>query len=170
MALVGAAMRQASRRVGCRHGGEGVGARAHRPDWNEILQELRVAQTGVQILTAFLLTLPFQAVFKDLSDSRTHVYVGVLLSAMVSMLLLLTPVALHRALFHRGMRPWLVHAANGFSRAGLVLLVAANVGAVWLVLDVVLGFNAASIVAALLAGVTTFGWVVLPAWVLRERD
>ena len=62
-------------------------------NWNELLQELRVAQTGVQILTAFLLTLPFQPAFKALSDSRTYVYVGVLLAAMTSMLMLLTPVA-----------------------------------------------------------------------------
>lgn len=138
-------------------------------NWNELLQELRVAQTGVQILTAFLLTLPFQPAFKELSDTRTYVYVGVLLSAMMSMLFLLSPVALHRALFHRGVRPWLVEAANMFSRGGLVLLVAANVGAVWLVLDVVLGVTAASITAAILAGLTTIGWLVLPAWVLKER-
>ena len=139
-------------------------------NWNEILQELRVAQTGVQILTAFLLTLPFQPIFEDLPSSRTYVYVGVLLSAMLSMLMLLTPVALHRALFHRGVRPWLVQAANVFSRVGLALLVAANVGAVWLVLDVVLGVAAASITAAVLAGLTTIGWVVLPAWVLAKRN
>ena len=138
-------------------------------NWNELLQELRVAQTGVQILTAFLLTLPFQPAFKDLSDSRVYVYVGVLLSAMLSILFLLSPVALHRALFRRGLRPWLVEAANLFSRGGLVLLVAANVGAVWLVLDVVLGVTPASIVAAILAGLTTIGWIVLPAWVLKER-
>jgi hypothetical protein len=138
-------------------------------NWNELLQELRVAQTGVQILTAFLLTLPFQPAFKDLSDTRTYVYVGVLLSAMLSMLFLLSPVALHRALFHRGVRPWLVEAANLFSRGGLALLVAANVGAVWLVLDVVLGVTAASVTAAILAGLTTIGWLVLPAWVLKER-
>ena len=138
-------------------------------NWNELLQELRVAQTGVQILTAFLLTLPFQPGFKELPDSRTYVYVAVLLSAMMSMLMLLTPVALHRALFHRGVRPWLVEAANLFSRGGLVLLVAANVGAVWLVLDVVLDVTAASIAASALAGFTTIGWLVLPAWVLIER-
>jgi len=138
-------------------------------NWNELLQELRVAQTGVQILTAFLLTLPFQPAFGDLSDSRIYVYVGVLLSAMLSMLFLLSPVALHRALFHRGVRPWLVEAANVFSRGGLVLLVAANVGAVWLVLDVVLGVTQASVAAAILAGLTTIGWIVLPAWVLKER-
>jgi hypothetical protein len=139
-------------------------------NWNELLQELRVAQTGVQILTAFLLTLPFQPAFKDLPDSRTYVYVAVLLSAMTSMLLLLTPVALHRALFRRGLKPWLVEAANIITRAGLVLLVAANVGAVWLVMDVVLGVSAASIAAGALAGLVTIGWILLPAWVLRERN
>src|SRR5687767_13941881 len=138
-------------------------------NWNELLQELRVAQTGVQILTAFLLTLPFQPRFTDLADSRKYIYVAVLLAAMMSMLMLLSPVALHRALFHRGVRPWLVESANLFSRGGLVLLVAANVGAVWLVMDVVLGVAGASIAAALLAGFTTLGWLVLPAWVLKER-
>ena len=86
-------------------------------NWNELLQELRVAQTGVQILTAFLLTLPFQPAFGDLPESRTNVYIGVLLSAMTSMLLLLTPVALHRALFRRGLKPWLVGAANVITRS-----------------------------------------------------
>jgi len=138
-------------------------------NWSELLQELRVAQTGVQILTAFLLTLPFQPAFENLSESRTYVYVGVLLSAMLSMLFLLSPVALHRALFRRGLRPWLVETANVFSRGGLVLLVVANVGAVWLVLDAVLDVTAASIVAAVLVGFTTIGWLVLPVWVLRGR-
>jgi hypothetical protein len=138
-------------------------------NWSELLQELRVAQTGVQILTAFLLTLPFQPAFENLSESRTYVYVGVLLSAMLSMLFLLSPVALHRALFRRGLRPWLVETANVFSRGGLVLLVVANVGAVWLVLDAVLDVTAASIAAAVLVGFTTIGWLVLPVWVLRGR-
>jgi hypothetical protein len=138
-------------------------------NWSELLQELRVAQTGVQILTAFLLTLPFQPAFEELSESRTYVYVGVLLSAMLSMLFLLSPVALHRALFRRGLRPWLVETANVFSRGGLVLLVVANVGAVWLVLDAVLNVTAASIAAAVLVGFTTIGWLVLPVWVLRGR-
>jgi hypothetical protein len=137
--------------------------------WNELLQELRVAQTGVQILTAFLLTLPFQPAFENLPDSRTYVYVGVLLSAMTSMLMLLTPVALHRALFRRGLKPWLVQTANLITRGGLVLLVAANVGAVWLVMDTVVGVGGASIAAGVLVGLVTVGWLVLPASVLKER-
>jgi hypothetical protein len=139
-------------------------------NWNELLQELRVAQTGVQILTAFLLTLPFQPAFKELSDSRTYVYVGVLLAAMTSMLMLLTPVALHRAVFRRGLKPWLVQTANVITRAGLVLLVAANVGAVWLVMDAVVGIAGASIAAGVLAGLVTVGWLAVPAWVLKGRN
>jgi hypothetical protein len=139
-------------------------------NWNELLQELRVAQTGVQILTAFLLTLPFQPAFKELSDSRTYVYVGVLLAAMTSMLMLLTPVALHRAVFRRGLKPWLVQTANVITRSGLVLLVAANVGAVWLVMDAVVGIAGASIAAGVLAGLVTVGWLVVPAWVLKGRS
>jgi hypothetical protein len=138
-------------------------------NWNELLQELRVAQTGVQILTAFLLTLPFQPAFEELKDSRTYVYVAVLLAAMTSMLCLLTPVALHRALFRRGLKPWLVRTANVVTRAGLVLLVAANVGAVWLVMDAVLGITSASIASGVLVGLVTVGWMVLPAWVLRSQ-
>ena len=137
-------------------------------NWTELLQELRVAQTGVQILTAFLLTVPFQPAFKDLSESRTYVYVGVLLSAMTAMLMLLTPVALHRAVFRRGLKPWLVQTANVITRAGLVLLVAANVGAVWLVMDAVVGLAGASIAAGVLAGLVTVGWLVVPAWVLEK--
>ncbi|MFZ0140929.1 MAG: DUF6328 family protein [Aeromicrobium sp.] len=137
-------------------------------NWTELLQELRVAQTGVQILTAFLLTLPFQPAFKELSDSRTHVYVGVLLSAMTAMLMLLTPVAMHRAVFRRGLKPWLVQTANVITRAGLVLLVAANVGAVWLVMDAVVGIAGASTAAGVLAGLVTVGWLVVPAWVLKK--
>ncbi len=139
-------------------------------NWNELLQELRVAQTGVQILTAFLLTLPFQPAFKSLSDSRTYVYVGVLLAAMTSMLMLLTPVALHRAVFRRGLKPWLVQTANLITRAGLVLLVAANVGAVWLVMDAVVGIAGASIAAGVLTGLVIVGWLVVPAWVLKGQN
>lgn len=137
-------------------------------NWSELLQELRVAQTGVQILSGFLLTIPFSPGFADLAESRRNVYVAVLLAAITATLLLLSPVALHRALFHRGQRPFLVQAAHMLSRAGLVLLAVANVGAVWLIIDTVLSSAAAAVAAAVLAGLTTLVWLVLPAWVLRR--
>ncbi len=138
-------------------------------NWSELLQELRVAQTGVQILTALLLTVPFSGRFDALSDEQRAVYVGVLLCAMTSMLLLLTPVALHRQLFHRGERPWLVDAANQLSRAGLVLLVVANIGTTWLVVDVVVNETWAIIVAVVLTVMVAALWIALPAWI-RKAD
>jgi len=139
-----------------------VGGRLDR-NWQELLQELRVAQTGVQILTGFLLTLPFTPRFESLSESRQAVYAVVLCLAVAATFLLMTPVALHRALFHRRARPWLVEAADRVARWGLGALALANMGALWLILDVVATTLVASIVAVVLATFVSLGWVVLPA-------
>lgn len=136
-------------------------------NWQELLQELRVAQTGVQILTGFLLTLPFTPRFETLAESRRTVYAAVLCSAVVATFLLMTPVALHRALFHRHARPWLVEAAHHSSRWGLGTLAFANIGAVWLILDVVATTWVAWLIAVLLAGFVIAVWVVLPARELK---
>jgi hypothetical protein len=135
-------------------------------NWQELLQELRVAQTGVQILTGFLLTLPFTPRFHELPSSRQAVYVLVLCAAVVATFLLMTPVALHRALFGHDARPWLVQAADRSSRWGLGVLALANIGAVWLILDVVGTILLASCVAGLLALFVAVVWVIVPA---RER-
>ncbi|TCI97557.1 DUF6328 family protein [Aeromicrobium sp. IC_218] len=136
-------------------------------NWEELLQELRVAQTGVQILTGFLLTLPFSDAFEDVPPHSRVVYGCVLGCAVVATLLLLTPVALHRALFRRGERPWLVETADAVARAGLVAMALANIGAVWLILDFVFapaiawGFSAFLVVGLLV------GWVAVP--MVRRR-
>lgn len=70
-------------------------------NWASLLQELRVVQTGVQILTGFLLTLPFQDGFEDLGGSLRVVYLVTVTSAVSAAILLAAPVALHRALFRR---------------------------------------------------------------------
>lgn len=138
-------------------------------NWNEMLQELRVAQTGVRILFAFLLTVPFTAGFGDFTPLQRTVYLGILECAMGSIVLLLTPVALHRQLFRRGERRWLVETANHLARAGLVLLAAANGGATWLVVDVVVGRTAAFVVAAPVALLVIGLWIALPALLRRSR-
>src|ERR1700754_1671970 len=87
---------------------------AHRGEWPleradrnfaELLQELRVTQTGVQILFAFLLTLAFAARFPSLDDTQRGVYVGTLLLAVLATALFLAPAALHRSLFRRHAKP-----------------------------------------------------------------
>jgi hypothetical protein len=104
---------------------------------NELLQELRVTQTGVQILTGFLLTLPFTSRFQDLDDPQRYVYLAILCGSVVATGLIIGPVAFHRALFRRGERPWIVEAANRSAQAGLFALALTTSGVVWLVFDIV---------------------------------
>src|SRR5918997_5958279 len=70
-------------------------------NWNELLQELRVTQTGVQLLAGFLLTLPFQERFDDLTTVQEVDYLVVVVLAMVSTGMLIAPVSFHRAVFRR---------------------------------------------------------------------
>src|SRR3954463_14666690 len=94
-------------------------------NWNELLQELRVTQTGVQILTGFLLTLPFQQRFTQLDDFQVTVFcVAVLLSATATALIV-APVSYHRLLFRRRRKALLVRSADRLARAGLAILAAA---------------------------------------------
>ena len=106
-------------------------------NFNELLQELRVTQTGVQILTGFLLTLPFTNRFNVLDSLQKGVYLGVLVGSVTATGLIIAPVAFHRALFRHGQRPWLVRNANRAARAGLVALALTTSGVVWLVFDLV---------------------------------
>lgn len=111
-------------------------------NWNELLQELRVAQTGIQILTGFLLTVPFSSRFADLDDRQRAIYLGVLVGAVVTTCFIVAPVSFHRVLFRQHEKPWLVSAANACARAGLGLLAIVSSGVVLLVFDVVLGTTA----------------------------
>jgi len=117
-------------------------------NWNELLQELRVAQTGTQILTGFLLTLPFSSNFPKLSDGQKHLYLFVLLGSVIATGLNVAPVAYHRILFRRRKRRWLVAAANAAARAALVMLGLDSALVVLLVFDVVVGRTAAVVAGA----------------------
>jgi len=108
-------------------------------NWNELLQELRVTQTGVQILAGFLLTLPFQTRFSQLSTFEETLYLVTAFVSCVATILLVAPVAVHRALFRRHEKDRLVDAADRLARAGLVCLGLAVTGVVTLVFSVVLG-------------------------------
>jgi len=116
---------------------------------HELLQELRVTQTGVQILTGFLLTLPFSSRFAQLTSIQRHVYLAILAGSVVSTGLIVAPVAFHRMLFQRGQRAWIVTNANRAARAGLVFLALTTSGVVWLVFDLVTDSLTASIAGSL---------------------
>ena len=103
----------------------------------ELLQELRVTQTGVQILTGFMLTLPFSTRFAQLTSAQKHVYLALLVGSVIATGLIVAPVAFHRMLFQRGQRAWIVKNANRAARAGLLSLALTTSGVVWLVFDLV---------------------------------
>lgn len=131
-------------------------------NWAEILQELRVTQTGIQILTGFLLTVPFQSRFTDLDDDQRAFYLVLVLLAAVTTGLMVAPVSLHRMLFRRRAKSALVTEADRFMRVGLVFLALTVSGVVFLVFDVVTTRPAALTASlALLAGLVG-AWFVLP--------
>jgi thiosulfate reductase cytochrome b subunit len=133
----------------------------------ELLQELRVTQTGVQILTGFLLTLPFSQRFSHLDAVQRHVYLAILVGSVVATGLIIAPVAFHRVLFRRGERPWIVASANRAARAGLLSLALTTSGVVWLVFDLVAGRVPADVAGALSLLFFVLLWAVYP---LAHRD
>ena len=136
-------------------------------NWTELLQELRVSQTGVQLLTGLLLTLPFQDRFQDLDELQRDVYLVVVVAAITSTAFLIAPVALHRILFRQGEKHWLVSQGNLAANIGLAGLAVALAGAVWLIFGVVAGFIAASIAALATAIAFATLWWVFP---LQKRE
>jgi hypothetical protein len=103
----------------------------------ELLQELRVLQTGVQIVFAFLLGVAFTPRFAQLGDVQQDLYVGTLLLTVIAVALFATPVAIHRGLFHRGAKRRIVAVSTRLAEVGLLFLALALNGAVLLLMDVV---------------------------------
>jgi hypothetical protein len=135
--------------------------------WNELLQELRLAQTGTQILFAFLLSIAFTTRFQE-ADRFTHViFAGTLITSALAMGLFLAPVSFHRIVFQRHLRDRMIPLAGRMASAGLVLLLAAISGGVLLALDVVAPRPIAlAIVGLVFVWFVTF-WYVLPTWIRR---
>lgn len=136
----------------------------------DLLQELRVAQAGVQFLFAFLLTLAFTQRFTEVTSFQRWLYVVTLLTTVASSTLLIGPVALHRMLYRRGLKPRVVSGSDLMARAGLALLALAINGAVLLILDVVIGTTFAVVVTVV--SLFWFGglWYLVPWLVARNRE
>jgi hypothetical protein len=132
----------------------------------ELLQELRVALPGVQVLFAFLLAVPFQQNFTKITPLQEKVYFGTLLCTAISAALLISPTAYHRLTFHLQQKKELVHISNRLSIAGLGFLALAMTGAIVLITDVLFGPVATTAFGIAAAAMFVLLWGALP---LRRR-
>jgi uncharacterized protein DUF6328 len=132
--------------------------------YGEILQEVRVAQTGVQILFAFLLTLAFTARFRSITHFQREIYVVTLMLAAAAAALLIAPAAYHRVVYRRRLKQHLAQVASMLALAGLVLLLLAMISALLLILDVVTGLGPAIIMSSGMLAWFFSWWFILPTW------
>jgi hypothetical protein len=140
-------------------------------NWTDILQELRVVQTGVQLLTGFLLTLPFQQRFSRLNDTQRGVYLAAVAASIVATGFLQAPVSVHRALFRRHRRKEQVQLAHRLAIVGIVFLGFAMVSVAMLIFDVLLGSPGGIIAASLTAALLLTLWLIIPFGVrVRSED
>jgi Family of unknown function (DUF6328) len=134
----------------------------------ELLNELRVALPGVQVLFAFLLTLPFTNRFAQIAGADRYTYVGTVVAAGAATALLIAPVSYHRMVFQQGRKAQLVRVAHRLAVLGLGCLLLAMLGAVFLAVDVAVRSPVAGSVVGGLAAMYVFLWYVLP-FVRRRR-
>ena len=133
---------------------------------SELLQELRVALPGVQVLFAFLLAVPFQQNFTEITPFQERIYFATLLLTAASAVLLIAPSAFHRMTFRLQQKDNLIFIANRLAIAGLGLLALAMTGAIMLITDVLFGAAATIVVSGLTLAVFVAFWYLLP---LRYR-
>jgi hypothetical protein len=136
----------------------------------ELLNELRVILPGVQVLFAFLLTVPFTQRFPDLDDLETGVFFMTLLCTAVATALLIAPSAHHRMLWRGGVREQRLELGNILTIAGLIFLVPAMVGVVFVITDFIFGLTAAVVVTGFLALFFVMLWFVFPLRYRRKED
>ena len=137
-------------------------------NWTEVLQELRVLQTGTQILTGFLLALAFQPAFADLDQGQRVFYLVLVVLATLSAVIALAPVALHRMVFGRREKGTVVRYGHIALITALVTVSVLLVGVVAFVFDVVLGAAASWTIGIAAAVVLITLWGIVPV-ILRVR-
>lgn len=131
-------------------------------NWVELLQELRVCQTGVQLIAGFLLTLPFARRFEDLDRFTVGLYLALVLLAVLTTGLTLTPISIHRRLFGRHVKERLVHSAHRIMQVVLTAIALLITGIAVLIFDVVTDRTLALAVGAGLLVVLAALLVALP--------
>jgi hypothetical protein len=140
---------------------ESEGERLDR-NLGELLQELRVALPGVQVLFAFLLAVPFQQHFSEIDAFQKDVYFATLIFTALSAAMLISPSAYHRLTFRYQQKRRLIFYANRFAIAGITFLALAMTGAVTLITNLLFGTVATVITVACTVSVFGFFWYALP--------
>jgi hypothetical protein len=136
----------------------------------ELLQELRIVIPGVQVLFAFLLTVPFSQGFTQLDGLQRGVFFATLLCTAATTALLIAPSSHHRVLFRQGVREQRLQLGNMLAILGLAFLVPAMVGVVFVITDLMFGVTAAVIVTALMALAFVLLWFVFPLFYRQNDD
>ena len=141
--------------------GESLAERNNR-NLSDLLQELRVAGLGVQMLFGFLLSLPFTVRFARLDQAQLDLYRASLLCAALATSMLIAPVAYHRWVFRRHEKSRLLRSANVMALIGLTSVALAVTSAVWLILSVVGDGGIVGVAAGLVTATIAFTWFALP--------
>lgn len=128
----------------------------------ELLNELRVALPGVQVLFAFLLTVPFSSRFAQLTDAQHAVYFATFVGTTIATALLMAPTAYHRIRFRQGDKERMLRTSNRFAITGLGFLAISISLAVALTADLVFGFVAGLSSGVLAMVLTVWVWFAIP--------
>lgn len=131
-------------------------------NWDELMQEIRVTQTGAQILVGFLLTVPFEQRFAQLDHFQRTVYLLLVGLAVLATVLIVTPVSLHRLLFRRRLKRELVRVGSVFALSGLAVLGVVLTGVPLLLFDIVVSRRAGLVAAGLVAVLLVGFWLTVP--------
>ena len=139
-------------------------AERHDRQLDELLQELRITLPGVQVLFAFLLTVPFTARFEETTDLQRAVFFVTLLATAAATVLLMAPTALHRLRFRQGAKRDVVRVSHVLTLCGLAALAVAITAAMLLVTDVIFDLAVAVVTSAGTALAIALLWLALPIW------
>ena len=139
-------------------------------NWSSLLQELRVVQTGVQLLTGFLLTLPFQQRFTQLDSTMRTVYLATVAFSIGATVLLVAPVSMHRLLFRQHRLKTIVSAAHTYAMVGLLLLGVALAGVAVVIFDTVIGRTGAWVAGGCTLLALAAFWYAMPLVGRRDKD
>jgi Family of unknown function (DUF6328) len=135
---------------------------------SDLLQELRVALPGVQVLFAFLLTVPFTQRFSQLSEFQEDLYFGVMMCIALATVMLVAPTAGHRILFRRQQKEYIVTLSNNLALVGLALLAIAICGVIALISDFIFGTRASIASTIVMAVAFAAFWFVGP--IIRRQN